>query len=92
MPRFRSRLGSIGLIFLPILLIGATIFCGWEYYDLLLKSAHYAKPLSMNDALKTLTMPEIQGGSALLAFYILPVVFAEAALFFMAFQAWKRTH
>jgi len=87
--RLRSRIGSIGLFLLPASLIGATVFCGYGYYKTLLNSAHYAGPLSMNEALKTLSMADIHEGTALLAYYILTVVFAEAALFFMAFREWK---
>jgi hypothetical protein len=83
----RSRIGIVGLFLLPLLLIGAAVFCGYEYYLNLINSA-YLTQMHLEDAVKTVSLGDIPRGSALLAYYILTVVFAEAALFFMAFREW----
>ena len=67
--------------------MGATGFCGYMYAQLLSESAHYAqKPLE--EALKVVSMGDIHEGTSIIAYYILTLVFAEAALFLMAFREW----
>jgi hypothetical protein len=84
----RSRLGAVGLFLLPLVLIGATGFCGYEYARLLKESAYYAqKPLE--EALKVVSMSDVHEGTSIIASYLLAVVFAECALFLMAFREWS---
>jgi hypothetical protein len=87
----RSRLGRLGLFLLPLILIGATGYCGYEYVQLLAESARYAQE-PLEEALKTVSMGEIHDGTLLIAYYILTVVFAETALFLMAFREWLPRH
>jgi hypothetical protein len=91
MVRLKSRVGSVGLLILPLILICAAGFCGYEYYKLLVDSVRYTPtPLALGQALSTLQMNEIQDGPSIIASYILTMVFAESALFLMAFRDWRR--
>ncbi len=84
----RSRLGAIGMFCLPLITIFAAGFCGYKYVQLLSESAFYAQK-HVEEALPTLSMDQIQGGTSLIVYYILTVAFAEVALFLMAFREWK---
>lgn len=89
LPRFKTRIGTFGALLIPLALIGATAYCGYKYVALLNEAAYYAqKPLS--DALKTVSMGDVHEGTSLIAYYILTMLFAESALFFMAFREWRR--
>src|SRR4029077_17719272 len=44
MARLKSRIGSVGLLILPLVLICATGFCGYKYYELLIDSVRYTSP------------------------------------------------
>jgi len=86
--KLKSRIGSVALVVLPLILIGATGFCGYKYHDLLVQSAPYTqRPLA--DALKTVSMEDIHDGGSILGYYILTMVFAESALFLMAIREWR---
>jgi hypothetical protein len=91
MGRLKSRIGSLGLLILPLVLICATGFCGYKYYELLMDSVRYTPTtLSLAQAFSTLQMNEIHDGPSIIAYYILTMVFAESALFLMAFREWRR--
>jgi len=85
--KLRSRVGAVGLILMPLVLICATGFCGYKYHELLVESASYiSTPLA--DAQKTVSLEAIHDGGSILAYYILTMVFAESALFLMAIREW----
>ena len=89
LPKLKTRIGAAASLLIPLILICATGFCGYKYVALLTESAYYAqKPLS--EALKTVSMGDIHDGTSMIAYYILTMVFAEAALLFMAFREWRR--
>jgi hypothetical protein len=91
MVRLKSRIGSLGLLILPLVLICATAFCGYKYYELLMESVRYTPTtLQLGQALSSLQMNEIHDGPSIIAYYILTMVFAESALFLMAFREWRR--
>src|SRR5690348_2007729 len=39
--KLKSRVGAVGLILMPLVLICATGFCGYKYHELLVESASY---------------------------------------------------
>ena len=85
--KLKSRIGSIGLVLLPFALICATGFCGYKYYDLLIQSQPYTQR-ALGEALTKVSIEDIHDGTSILAYYILTMVFAEAALFLMAVHEW----
>jgi hypothetical protein len=85
--KMKSRIGTVGLILLPFLLICATGFCGYKYHELLVGSASYIS-VPLLDAEKTVSLEAIHDGGSILAYYILTMVFAESALFLMAIGEW----
>jgi hypothetical protein len=86
--KLKSRVGAVGLILMPLVLICATGFCGYKYHELLVESASYiSTPLA--DAQKTVSLEAIHDGGSILAYYILTMVFAESALFLMAIREWS---
>jgi hypothetical protein len=61
--RLKSRIGSLGLLILPLVVICATGFCGYKYYELLMDSIRYTPTaLALGQALSTLQMNEIHYG------------------------------
>ena len=85
--KLKSRIGAVGLIFMPLGLICATGFCGYKYHELLVGSASYIS-VPLLDAEKTVSLEAIHDGGSILAYYILTMVFAESALFLMAIGEW----
>jgi hypothetical protein len=85
--KLKSRIGAVGLIFLPLVLICATGFCGYKYHELLVDSASYIS-IPLGDAEKTVSLETIHDGGSILVYYILTMVFAESALFLMAIREW----
>lgn len=88
-PKFKTRIGQARSILIPFILICATAYCGYKYFTLFNDAIYYAKP-SYSDPVKTVSMGEIHDGTSLIAYYILTMVFAECAFFFMAFREWRR--
>jgi hypothetical protein len=86
--KLKSGVGSVGIVLLPFFLICATGFCGYKYYDLLIQSAPYTQS-SLADARAKVSIEDIHDGTSILAYYILTMVFAEAALFLMAIREWR---
>jgi hypothetical protein len=88
LPKLKTRIGAVASLLIPLILICTTGFCGYKYVVLLTESAYYAqKPLT--DALNTVSLGDIHGGTSIIAYYIMTMVFAEVALFFMAFREWR---
>jgi hypothetical protein len=85
--KLKSRIGAIGLVLLPLILICATGYCGYKYHDVLVQSVPYTQQ-HFSDAYKTVSMEDIHDGGSLIVYYILTMVFAEAALFLMAIREW----
>lgn len=87
--RLKSRMGRVGSLLVPLLLIGGTAFCGFRYIGLLTDSARYAQ-MHLDEAMKTRQLEEIRDGTAMMVYYILTMVLAECALFFMAIREWRK--
>jgi hypothetical protein len=85
----RNRIAFYVLKLLPLALLGGAVFCGFRYVDLLKESFYYAQ-MEQEQALKTVTLVNIQNGTSIMVYYILTLLCAEAALFLMAFQEWMR--
>jgi hypothetical protein len=62
--------------------------CGYKYYDLLIQSQPYAQR-ALSEALAKGSIEDIHKGASILAYYILTMFFAEAALFLMAVREWR---
>jgi hypothetical protein len=87
--KLKSRIGSMGIVLLPFVLICAAGFCGYKYYDLLIQSAPYTQRALFGDALTKVSLEDIHDGTYILVYYILTMVLAEAALFLMAVREWR---
>lgn len=87
--KLKSRMGRVGSLLVPLLLIGGTAFCGFKYIGLLTDSARYAQ-MHLDKAVETRQLDEIREGTAMMVYYILTMVLAECALFFMAIREWRR--
>ena len=88
-PRAKSRIGKFGSAFIALCLIGGCAYCVVRYLGLL----NYSTGLwndSEGDALKNSSPSEISNGGSLIVHYVLAMVAAEAALFFMAIREWNR--
>jgi hypothetical protein len=89
-PRAKSRIGKFGSAFIALCLMGACAYCVVRYLGLL----NYSTGLwngSEGDALKNSSPTEISNGGSLIVHYVLAMVAAEAALFFMAIREWNRS-
>lgn len=85
----KSRIGTIGSLLIPFIFICATGYCGYEYHQVLLDTAHYVGSSSLTEAMKSTPIDRIHNGLALMTYYILTMVFAECAFFFMAIRDWR---
>ena len=85
--RAKSRLGRSGSLFIPFILICATGYCAYEYLHVLSCTGHYVP--SLPEAMKNTALDKIHNGMTLMILYILTMVFAECAFFFMAFREWQ---
>jgi hypothetical protein len=85
--RAKSRVGSSGSLLIPLVLICATGYCAYEYHQVLLCNGHYVP--SLPDAMKSTALDKIRNGMRLMILYILTMVFAECAFFFMAIREWQ---
>ncbi len=84
----KSRIGIIGSLLVPFIFICATGYSGYKYLQVLLDTAHYvSSPLP--DAMKSTPLDQIHDGMTLMTYYILTMVFAECAFFFMAIRDWR---
>lgn len=88
LPKFKTRIGTFCSIFISFVLICATIYCAFKYVAVLNESVYYTS--NQPDALKTLAMNDIHNGYLLIAYYVLTMVLAEGAFFFMAFRKWRQ--
>jgi hypothetical protein len=87
-PKTKTRIGRFASILISLVFI---VLCGSSvatYLDLLDDSARIAQT-DLGKGMRDLTMDQIPKGGVLMLFYILTVVSAECAFFFMAFREWK---
>jgi hypothetical protein len=88
-PKAKSKVGRVVSILIPAVFIIATAYCGIKYYETLKGTAQYLiDSTGMGEAMQHLTIDRVPDGEALIVYYILTMVFAECAFFFMAFQEW----
>jgi hypothetical protein len=89
-PKAKSRIGRIGSILIPLILIFLTAVCAVQYYETLDESSHTATTgTSLSDDMQKLPLDRIYRGENLIFYYVLTVVFAECAFFLMAFREWR---
>jgi hypothetical protein len=86
--KLKSRIGALGLVLVPFLLVCASGYCGYKYHDVLVESVPYTQE-HFSDAYKHVSIEDIHDGGHLIVYYILTMVFAESALFFMAIREWR---
>jgi hypothetical protein len=89
-PKAKSRIGRIGSILIPLILIFLTAICATQYYEALSHSvSYYENHVSLSEAMQSYPIDRISRGDELIFNYVLTVVFAECAFFFMAFREWQ---
>ena len=88
-PKTKSKIGNLASLLIPLGFICATFYCGYEYVQTLIASAHYYKDQTLTEAMKHVELNSIPGGIRIMTYHILIIVFAECAFFFMAFREWK---
>jgi hypothetical protein len=86
--KLKSKFGSAVVVLLPLSLICATGFCGYQYHHLLVESAPYTQG-QLVDTLQSVSIEDIHDGGSIIVYYILTMVFAESALFLMAIREWR---
>ena len=87
-PKAKSSLGKIVFSLVVLMFIAASVFCFFAYYTTLMHSID-STSLPQDQVLRTFSINTIHDGTYLIVYYLLTMIFANCAMFLMAYRDWK---